>query len=169
MGESVIPVLIYDAVAEPAKLECPRFEIIRPSEELNPTVGIIRIKNAGGRLAKLRGRMALKKDNGEEYAYMDIGLTRPEMIMPAKEREFRFDIPNLDAGNFTLSAEMALEGRRDQVLYEERSFVTTTKYPKDYDSVPQGNAYPSKYVSFGMDDCQEYANLLLDFFNTYWF
>jgi len=132
-GEFTVPILIYDAAAKDAKLECTKFEIVKPGQDLNPTTGIIRIKNKEGKIAKVRGRISLRSESGREYAYMDIGRLQPELIMSGSEREFRFEMPTLDEGQFTLSAELKLEDKNNQndvALFEEKSFVAVAERPQ---------------------------------------
>ena len=130
-GEKSVPILLYDAMAKPAHLECSRFDIIQPSKELNPTTGIFRVKNTGGKLAKVRGKMKLENNLGKEYAHMDIGRFQPELIMPDCEREFRFDIPTLDDGEFTLSVDLSFDNQRGKsVLVKEKSFIAAAVKPK---------------------------------------
>jgi hypothetical protein len=62
---------------------------------------------------------------------MDIGKFQPEMIMPGGEREFRFEIPTLDEGEFMLLAELGLEGQKEKLaLNEQRSFIAVAKRPE---------------------------------------
>ena len=129
MGEFSIPVLVYDAKSEPAKLECSSFEILPKDKEKNPEMGILRIKNVGERIGNIKGKMSLKK-TGREYAYLDIGLIKTELILPGKEREFRFEIPPLDNGQFELSATIYFVKRQREVaLFAENSFRITPVIP----------------------------------------
>ncbi|MBN1352812.1 hypothetical protein JXJ21_25710 [candidate division KSB1 bacterium] len=124
LGEFPIPIWIYDAIAKSEKIECTKFEIIRPDEDKNPTAAILRIRNSGEKLAKIRGKISLEKA-GKEYAYLDIGMPQPEMVLPAKEREFRFRMPTLDDGQFNLSAKLEFHGQKGTIaLSENRAFST---------------------------------------------
>lgn len=131
VGEQAIPIMIYNATSSPAKIKCSKFEIIQPSKDLNPTVGIFRVKNVGLKLAKIYGKMSLKGDNSKEYAYLNIGKGTPEFIMPGNEREFRFNIPTLDDGEFILSSELNIDNQPNNSLYEERSFTALAVKPEE--------------------------------------
>ena len=130
MGEFSIPVLIFDAKSKPAKLYCESFDILPKDKEKNPETGIIRIKNVGEKIGKIKGKMSLKKKE-KEYAFLEIGLIRPEIILPGKEREFRFEIPPLDGGEFTLSTKIYFdEKQRDIALFAEKSFNVSAIMPE---------------------------------------
>jgi len=131
VGESTIPILVYDALAENPKLECSKFEIVRAAKEKNPTAGIIRLKNTGKKIAKIRGRISLSKAE-REFAYREIGFPQPELILPGYEREFRIEIPPLEEGEFTVAAELKFDKERNKVaLYEDRSFTAVAAMPNE--------------------------------------
>ena len=130
-GEFSVPILVYNATAVSPVLDCTKFEIIQRSKDRNPTAGIIRVKNTGRKLAKIKGIMKLLSAKGIDYANLEIGKFQPEFIMPGKEREFRFEIPTLDDGEFRLIAELRLEGQIEKLaLQEERSFIAVATRPE---------------------------------------
>jgi hypothetical protein len=106
-AEFAVMIVAQDPKAPPASLETVTCEVLRPRSGHNPTAGVLRVRNTGGRAAKATGRITLERTSGQEIAHMDIGAAQPELILPGGEREFRMPIPPLDKGKFRIRAEIS--------------------------------------------------------------
>ena len=125
LGEYPVLVSVYDALDEPASLELKKLELIRPGSEQNPTAFVMRVKNIGGKIGRISGKISVSRRNRKEIGHLDIGLAQPELILPGKEREFRAAMPTLDQGEFKLLASIDLDRKGNEVLHEEIIFSAT--------------------------------------------
>lgn len=135
LGEATVPVFLFDAMAEPARLECVEFNLVRPSEDRAPTAAVLVIKNTGQKFAKYKGTIRLKNTAGKQYAYLDIGPVQPDILLPNQTREYRFDMPFLDEGEFALTADLKMTGRvgsREETgLIAEKKFSSSVAIPEE--------------------------------------
>lgn len=121
-GESIIPIVAYDAIAKQVNLETEQFELIRPNPGLNPTACILRVKNTSQKAGRLRGKIEFADLQGKEIGHLDIGILNTELILPEGEREFRAMVPTLHEGEFKVIAELDVAGRTKNEFYEELTF-----------------------------------------------
>ena len=123
LGLRELLINLYDARSKNATLKVTKFELTRSTPNHNPTAGIIRIKNEGGKTGRFWGRISIVRRSGEEIGYMDIGnINTPEIILPGLEREFRVNMPILDKGNFKFIAALDLNRRGNEKVYKEIEF-----------------------------------------------
>ncbi|MBN1480584.1 hypothetical protein JXA70_09960, partial [candidate division KSB1 bacterium] len=121
-GESIIPIVAYDAIAKNVDLQTQKFELVRPSPGLNPTACVLRVKNNGLKAGRLKGKIQFADKQGVEIGHLDIGTMNTELILPESEREFRAMVPTLYEGEFKVMATLNITGRNKDIFYEELPF-----------------------------------------------
>jgi len=129
-GEYPVLIVIQDPRAPAASLETVSFDVVRPNRQQNPTAAVILVKNTGGKVARAYGRITLERTSGEEIAYMDIGASQGELILPGGEREFRMPLPTLDKGEFRIRAEISPGPGGGEKAVAEEEFETYTDIPE---------------------------------------
>lgn len=130
VGEYPVLILARDPKASPAKLQSPGIRLIRPNPEFNPRTAVVRVKNTGGCMGYISGRMALEASDGQQLARLAVGDGRREPILPGGEREFRLALPFLDKGEYTVKVRLSPGREGEGVLEETESFTVTTEVPE---------------------------------------
>jgi hypothetical protein len=102
-------------------------------------------------VAKASGRIVLERANGQEIAYMDIGMYQPELILPGGEREFRMAIPTLDKGRFRIRAEISPGPGGGEKAIVEEEFETYTEIPEGLRDTEEAAGSPET-VGSGSDE-----------------
>jgi hypothetical protein len=131
VGEYGVLVVAAGPDAEPPNLTIESMNIIRPKEDANPTSAVLRVKNTGGRVARILGEFALERETGQIISELDIGQNREELILPEYVREFRMPIGPLDRGGFRVRAELRVKDQKGSSISTETRFTSAV-------SVPQG-------------------------------
>jgi hypothetical protein len=129
-GEFNVLVVAEDPSLPPPTLETIDFRALRSGPERPPAAAMLRLKNAGGKVAKATGRITLERASGQEIAHMDIGAAQPELILPGGEREFRMPIPPLDKGKFRIRAEISPGPGGGQKAVAVEEFETYVDIPE---------------------------------------
>jgi len=129
-GEFATLVVVMDPKTPPANLEIAEFDLVRPAPDKNPAAAVIQVKNTGGKVAKIRGRLLLERKSGVEILHMDIGDLRSELILPGSIREFRLPLGALDEGDFRVRAEFTTLGKDAAKVKEEKIFTSLSEIPE---------------------------------------
>jgi len=126
------PVLIFarDPKAPPARLESLGMQLVRASPESNPRSAVLRVRNVGGRVGQISGRMVLHAATAGELASLAIGQDLGEMILPGAEREFRLPLPFLDKGDYTVRARVSAGRAGEGVLEQAEPFTVSLAVPE---------------------------------------
>jgi len=118
VGETIVLVVAVDPTASEAELELEPIELVRPAQDRNPTTALVRVRNAGGRVARLQGEILLSRSSGEVAARLLVGGAGSDVLLPGGVRELRFPIPIVDDGEFLVRARLKPSATARPVLAE---------------------------------------------------
>jgi hypothetical protein len=105
-GEGVILVVAVDPRAPQAQLELDPIVLVRPADDRNPTAALIRVRNIGGRVARLQGEIILVQLPGHLAARLQVGADHPEILLPGDVRELHFTVPIVGEGRYQVQARL---------------------------------------------------------------
>jgi hypothetical protein len=131
-GEFASIIMITNPKTPPVKIEISNIELVRSSPDKNPGAAVVRIKNTGGKVAKIRGRLLLERKNGLEILHKNIGDIKSELIFPSSEREFRLPIGLLDEGDFRVRVEVVTIGENTVRVKDEIVFTSLSKISEGF-------------------------------------
>jgi len=115
---------------EPAKLSIIDLELIRISPTRDPGSALLTVGNAGGTTGFLKGHLAMAHDAGSVMGKLNLGGERWEPILPGGKRVFRMPLPLVDAGVYTVSAELVQKDSGDPPLKASTQFTSTVEIPE---------------------------------------
>jgi len=131
-GEFSVLVVFQAPRTPSATLEKIKFDVVRASPNKNPSVAILRLKNTGGKMGRITGRIILERITGQEILHMKVGSPdQPNLIFPGNEREYCLQLGPLDIGDFRVRADLITIGKKrqrisDEVTFEVVDLVTRT-------------------------------------------
>ncbi|MBM3317415.1 MAG: hypothetical protein FJY75_06140, partial [Candidatus Eisenbacteria bacterium] len=120
-----VPVFAVPAGAPPPRIEIERLDVVRPDPALNPTAVLLRLRNAGGRVALISGSLWVERA-ATRQRIQTLPLGGGVLVAPGTAREFRMAMPYLDKGDFRLIADVqvreqpASAGARREALFDCR-------------------------------------------------
>jgi len=130
IGEYPVLIVARAPKAPPAKLESQGLELVRPAPGSNPMAAVLRVKNIGGQLGQISGKMWLEGPQGTEMSKLEIGEQVREQILPGGIREFRLPLPPLDKGEHCVFARLKAGRDTPEALEVEESFTITIGVPE---------------------------------------
>ncbi len=125
--ERGVLIVAADRDTPAAELDVPVPVLVRSKPEANPSAAVVTIRNTGGKVARVKGRMVLEQVRGRQVAYVELGSVRPVLIVPGAERILRMDVPPVNAGEHRIKAifsdvdqksGMPLSTESSEVLFE---------------------------------------------------
>lgn len=102
--ERGVLIVAADRDTPPAELRVSAPVLVRSKPEANPSAAVVTIRNTGGKVARVKGRMVLEQVRGKQVAYVELGSVRPVLIVPGAERILRMDVPPVNAGEHRIKA-----------------------------------------------------------------
>jgi hypothetical protein len=130
VGEYAVLIVAVAPDAKTPELSVESMEIIQPKPDVNPTSAVIRVKNTGGRVARVQGQFILERESGEKISALNIGQSREELILPECVREFRMPIGPLDRGGFWVRAEMKIKNQKGSKISTQTKFKSVVSIPE---------------------------------------
>jgi hypothetical protein len=125
-GEFPVVIVVQDPHVSQAELEIVSFTVVRSTPEHNPAAAVLRVRNGGTKVAKIKGSILLQRESGLEIARKRIGVSQPELILSGSEREFRMPLGPLDEGTFSVRAKLDVPGSSDTEKTAQLTFESTS-------------------------------------------
>jgi len=121
-----IPVIVVNPGAAPPQVEVEKIEVIRRRPEDNPTAALLILRNIGGRVAKVSGKLVVARATSRlTIQTMRFGRRGELLLPPGGIREIRMKMPYLDQGRFVLLTEGQIAGQRQTSFQNEVGFECT--------------------------------------------
>lgn len=104
-----VPIFAVPTGAAAPRIEIEKLDLVRPDPALNPTAAVLRLRNAGERVAIVSG--ALRVERTVERVRIQTMNLADVLMGPGSTREFRMAMPLLDKGDFRLVADVQVRGQ----------------------------------------------------------
>jgi hypothetical protein len=118
-----VPVIVVNPGATPPEIEVEKIEVIRRRPEDNPTAALLILRNVGGRVAKISGKLAVQRASSRQpIQTLQFGRRGDLLLPPGGVREIRMKMPFLDQGRFRLLTEGQITGQPKSKFGDEVRF-----------------------------------------------
>jgi len=118
-----VPVIVVNPGATPPEIEVEKIEVIRRRPEDNPTAALLILRNVGGRVAKISGKLAVERASSRQpIQTLQFGRRGDLLLPPGGVREIRMKMPLLDIGRFLLLVEGQITGQPKSNFGDEVRF-----------------------------------------------
>ena len=121
-----VPIIVVNPGAAPPQVKVEKIEVIRRRPEDNPTAAFLILRNVGGRVAKVSGKLVVERASSQQTIQTMLFGRRGDLLLPpGGVREIRMKMPFLNIGRFVLLTEGQISGQRQASFQNEVEFECT--------------------------------------------